>query len=291
MRPVLLLFASLPLCAQAPPDGETILKRMAENLASSLDVRRHYVYHQTVRGRLIRSNGQAAREELRQYSAAPGPDRTAKSLLSLDGQYHKNKKETIHYSAPGFKTGGMDFDGDIMEDLISDLVDDKKSRDGIPHNLFPIDRDTLHFYHFTYLDTETAKGRKAYRVAFDPVKKTSCVEIGPDEGRDCPTPWKGEALVDAEEFQPVEIHTALDFKMPWGVKVFLGTDLEQTGFAVSYARVAPNVWFPVSYGTEFRLKVFFGYKRTITLSLTSEDFRRTDVTSEVQFGEPQRPPE
>ena len=40
-----------------------------------------------------------------------------------------------------------------------------------------------------------------------------------------------------------------------------GGNIRQTGFAVSYQRVAENVWFPVSYGSEFRLDVLFGYKR------------------------------
>jgi hypothetical protein len=59
--------------------------------------------------------------------------------------------------------------------------------------------------------------------------------------------------------------------------------LRQTGFAVSYARVAPNVWFPATYGTEFRLDVLFGYKRVITLALDSSDFQRTDAKSEIRF--------
>jgi len=181
----------------------------------------------------------------------------------------------------------MDIDGGIMSGLIEHLADDKKSRDGIPHSLFPFELKNLSNYQFTSLGTSLVKNRKVYRVAFEPVKRSSCMEIGSEENEDCPAPWKGEALVDAEEFQPVEIHTALDFKMPWQVKVFLGINLQQTGFSASYARVAPNVWFPVSYGTEFRLTLFFGYKRTITLSLASSDFRQTDVSSDIRFGEDQ----
>ena len=48
---------------------------------------------------------------------------------------------------------------------------------------------------------------------------------------------------------------------PLLVRVVPGGNIRQTGFAVSYQRVAENVWFPVSYGSEFRLDVLFGYKR------------------------------
>ena len=67
--------------------------------------------------------------------------------------------------------------------------------------------------------------------------------------------------------RPLGIDSQLAFKIPWGIRVFLGTNLSQTGFSVNYQRVAENVWFPVTYGTEFRVSVLFRYKRTITLFL------------------------
>ena len=71
--------------------------------------------------------------------------------------------------------------------------------------------------------------------------------------------------------------------MPWGVKVFLGTNLRQTGFSVSYVRVDSGVWFPATYGTEFRLDLLFGYHRVITLAMDSNDFRKTGAESEITF--------
>jgi hypothetical protein len=73
------------------------------------------------------------------------------------------------------------------------------------------------------------------------------------------------------------------YGIPWGVKVFLGINLRQTGFSVTYDRIAENVWFPVTYGTEFKVTVFWGYKRTISLSMVSSNFRKTDVSSKINF--------
>ena len=270
----------------ADQDALAIMEKMAAKLEASVDARRQYVYKQRVSTRLVRTNGQIARAEKREYTAAPGPERTEKTLVSLAGEYHKSKKEIIRYDKPGFEKGGID--GVLMEHLIDDLANSKKSRDGIPHSLFPFRTADLRFYKFTYLGEIQVRGRKAHRVGFEPLtRKSSCINIGDDDDEDeeCASSraWKGEAVVDAEEFQPVRIFTDLTFKMPWGVKVFLGTNIRQTGFSVSYARVAPDVWFPATYGTEFRLDVLFGYKRVITLALDSSDFQRAEAKSEITF--------
>lgn len=270
----------------AAEDADAIMKRMAANMESVQEVRRQYVYKQKVNAKLIRTNGQVARAEKREYTATPGPERTEKTLVSLAGEYHKSKKEIISYDKPGFEKGRMDIDGGIMEDLIEDLVNDKESRDGIPHGFFPLATKDLRHYRFTYKSATEVKGRQAHVIAFEPIPgQRKCIEIGESDGDGgCDAKhWKGEVVVDAEEFQPVRIYSDLTFKMPWGVKVFLGTDIRQTGFSVNYTRLAPGVWFPATYGTEFRLNLLFGYKRVITLALDSSDFQRTAAKSEIQF--------
>jgi hypothetical protein len=107
------------------------------------------------------------------------------------------------------------------------------------------------------------------------------------EGTLC-RPWKGEAWIDAEDHQPIRIVTQLAKGVPWGVRVFLGIDVRQLGFSISYQRVAANVWFPATYGTEFRVVVFWGYKRTITMSMENTDFRKTDAKSTIQFDPPEK---
>jgi hypothetical protein len=71
--------------------------------------------------------------------------------------------------------------------------------------------------------------------------------------------------------------------VPWAVRTFLGTNLRQTGFAITYLRVADGVWFPATYGTEFEVDVLFFYKRTIAMNMESGDFQRTDATSKIEY--------
>ena len=93
----------------------------------------------------------------------------------------------------------------------------------------------------------------------------------------------GEAWIDAAELQPVRIDTHLAFKVPWAVRTLLGTNLKQTGFAITYERVADGVWFPSTYGTEFEVDVLFFYKRTITMNLQNGGFRKTDADSTIEY--------
>ena len=75
----------------------------------------------------------------------------------------------------------------------------------------------------------------------------------------------------------------LNFKIPAAVRILLGTNVRQLGFSVAYIRVADGVWFPVSYGTEFRLDLFWGYKRTITMAMESAGFRKANATSKIEY--------
>jgi hypothetical protein len=124
------------------------------------------------------------------------------------------------------------------------------------------------------------------KIGFDPIERDLCANTG-GEDHDCEALWKGEVWVDAEDLQPARITTDLGTKIPWGVRWFLGTDVKQLWFSVTYQRVEPGVWFPVSYGGEFRLDVFWFYKRNITLGLESKDFRKTDASSTIDFALPE----
>jgi hypothetical protein len=275
----------LLVCGATPPqenDAAAIMTKAAANVERATDARRSYIYHQLVRSSLVRSSGQVARKEKREYQVLPAEQTTEKKLVSFSGQYRKGK-EMIDYSEPGYKYKDVDLDGELIQELTDDLVNEKKSRDGIPHDLFPLSTKKLPAYAFTMKGETEYKGRRTYKIAFEPQKKVNCVEIGSDSEGDCDEAWKGEAWIDTEELQPVRIDTQLAFKIPWGVRVFLGTNLTQTGFSIEYQRLAENVWFPVSYGTEFRFAVLWGYKRTVTLSLISSGFQKTDATSKIQY--------
>lgn len=283
------LWLALALAADAPPDATQIMTQMASKMEAAIDERRQFVYHQSVRARLLKTNGQPTRQEKREYTAAPGPERTEKKLESMAGEYHKSKTEIIRYTEPGFEKGGMDIDGELIKDLIDDLVNAKKSRDGIPHGMFPLRTKDLPRYKFTYAGSSEHKDRPAHRIAFEPQQvKKHCLSFGDDDDDDdddddCRATWKGEALVDAEDLQPIRLFSDTTFRMPGAIKMFLGTNLQQVGFSVSYERVAPGVWFPVSYGSEFRVDLLFRYKRVITLALESKDFKRTGAESQITF--------
>jgi hypothetical protein len=280
MRALLLLL--MGTIAVADDDAAAIMTKVAANVEKSTDARRQYVYKQSVISNLVRSNGKIARKENREYQVFPTETGSEKKLVSLEGQVRRGKQST-NYTEAGFKDKDLDIDGDLMRDLINDLVDDKKSRDGIPPSLFPLSTKDLPGYRFTSNGEVAYQGRRTFRILFEPALKRHCITIGADD--DCDgLSWKGEAWIDAEELQPVRIQTQQAFQVPLGVKLFLGTNVRQSGFAITYQRVAENVWFPVSYGTEFRLNVLWGYKRTVTLSLGSSDFQKAIAASKIEYG-------
>jgi hypothetical protein len=276
------LFIAFGLPPQAETDAAAIMAKVAANVERATDSRRQYVYQQLVRSSLVRSNGQIARKETRTYHVFPGEKNTEKKLVSFAGQY-RNGKSMIDYSEPGFEHKGIDIDADLIKDLSEDLVNEKDSRDGIPHSLFPLNSKKLSAYSFAWKGESEYKGRKTYQIAFEPREKKTCVEIGGDSEGDCDAAWKGEAWIDAAELQPVRIVTDLAFKIPWGVRFFLGTNLRRTGFSINYVRVDENVWFPATYGTEFQFNVLWGYRRTVTLSLESSEFQKTDANSKIEY--------
>ena len=157
------------------------------------------------------------------------------------------------------------------------MVNDKKSRDGIPEDMFPLTSKEQEHYNYSLAGVQKVNGVDAIRLTFEPKK-------GDDEKE-----WAGEVLVDPVEFQPIRVVTKLAFNIPWAVKVFLGTNVRQLGFTVTYRKVAEGLWFPVSYGTEFHLRVLFGYARTIALSLDNHDFRRASADSSIQFDQEPKP--
>ena len=263
-------FVLIAAIAVSAETAEEIMAKVAANMERAAAERRQFIYNQTVRSRFIRTNGKVARQETRLYSVLPTPGSTEKKLVSVEGEIHHGKNVT-KYTDPETRGKGLDIDGQLLDNLTKDLVDDKHSRDGIPKSLFPLGADALAKYDFVLIDTKDYKGRLTHHLTFQPKKGS--------EGN----PWKGDAYIDAAEYQPVNIATDLNFKMPLFVRVVFGSNIRQTGFAVTYQRVAENVWFPVSYGSEFRLDVLFGYKRVITMALSSSGFQRAAADSTIQF--------
>ena len=251
-------------------DAGEIMARVAANQDRAAAARSRYVYSQKVRARMIRTNGKLAREEFRTYTVTPAAaGKSEKKLAEFRGTY-ESKGKLHEYQEPGFEHKDIDLDADVIDTLTTDLVNDGKSRDGISANVFPLTSEEQRKYEFQYLGEVVQQSRKAHRIEFRPKKGQEAA-------------WKGEAVIDAEEYEPVTVFSKFAVKIPWGVKAFLGSDVKQLGFAVTYQRVAPGVWFPVGYGTEFRLDILWGYKRNITLNLTSGEFREGKAESEIRY--------
>ncbi len=271
-----ILLAALAMgCAWAQaPDISDIMSRVARNQAKSQDLRKSYVYTQKQLLRLVRGNGKIAREEHREYSIMPQERGVKKELTRFDGKYEAHGKY-IAYDRPRYEYKKMDIDGDLIDSLSNDMTDSRDSRDGIARDLFPLTYHQQLKYKFRLVKTEQYRGRKVYRVAFEPDRSRHYGDDGPI--------WKGEALIDAQEYQPVVVTTNLALKIPAAVKVLLGTNIKGLGFSVSYQKFEDGLWFPVSYGGEFELRAVFFYRRTISISLVNSDFRRTEVTSHVAY--------
>jgi hypothetical protein len=168
----------------------------------------------------------------------------------------------------------MDLDGELMEDLYNDLVNDKDSRDGISRDSFPLTRDQQQRYHFQLAGRHKVAGVEAYRITFEPKK---------DEEWDDSSPWAGEVLVHPTEFQPIRVSTKFATNIPGWVKVVFGISIKQLGFNVTYRKVDEGLWFPHTFGTEFHIRVLFGYARDITFSLENTEFRKASADSVITY--------
>ncbi len=257
----------------SPEPAAQVMARVADNQDRAEKLRASYIYDQNVLIRLHRGNHRLAREEIREYVVAPTPNGTEKKMARFAGKYESHGRY-IEYDKPHYTYKDVDIDGELASDLAEEFTSDKKSRDGVAADLFPLTAGKQQRYTFQMQGIETYRGRDVYRVTFDPKKQWT-----EDDGE----PWAGEALIDVSEHQPVLVTTHLAKGLPFWVKTFLGTNIKQIGFKVAYKRFDDGIWFPVSYGGEFELRAVFVYKRIISLSMTNRDFRRSDVTTAVKY--------
>ncbi|MGD0362161.1 MAG: hypothetical protein ABSC93_14900 [Bryobacteraceae bacterium] len=150
-----------------------------------------------------------------------------------------------------------------------------KTKDGVPRGLFPLTAEEQRLYEYKLAGAEMHAGRKVYRVTFRPNKRQDA-----SGNRGC---WKGEALIDAEEYQPVRVYTDLTIGVPLPVRILLGTSVQGIGFTVTYRRVADGVWFPSGFGGEFSVRALFVFKQVVSVNVTNSDFRHTDVNRAMTF--------
>jgi hypothetical protein len=254
------------------PDIEQIMSRVGRNQATAQDLRKNFTYHQKQLLRMNRGNHKLAREERREYDVTPAVRGIKKELTRFDAQYEYKGKAVI-YDRPGYRYKDVDIDGELINEMSENMTNDRNSRDGLDHDLFPLTYHQQLKYNFKLEGTQTYRGREVYRVSFEPKRGQDFDEAA----------WKGEAFIDQAEYQPVLVTTKLAVKIPLLVKTLLGTDVKGLGFSVTYQKFEDGVWFPVSYGGEFEIRAVFFYRRTISVSMVNSDFKRTSVESNVTY--------
>jgi len=251
---------------------DEIMARVAANQDRAQQARAEYVYQQRIHVATLRTNGKLAREETANYLVAPTPDGTKRELKHIEGRYWHKGKYRAFQGEPVPEDGWVD--SSIVQSFRDDFFNDK-SKDGLGHDLFPLTSGEQKQYRFDLVGEDTVKGRRVYRVRFRPRDKGELA-------------WAGEAMIDAEEFEPVRVYTKLSRRLPFAVRTLLGTDVPGIGFNVEYKRFDEGIWFPVSFGTEFRLRAVFFINRDITVALENSAFERAKVQSKILDFQPDK---
>lgn len=295
----LLASAASPSLSQqtVSPSAEAIMARVAANQDRSEFERTHYVYVQ--HAHTLSRKGKTVRcEETTGYRITPTRDGSSQTLLALDGRLLRKGKYVHYTELESDKPGAPDkigarqdnddhttpraaaaaadeddaMDRDLVENMRKNLTG-TKSKDGIGADLFPLTSKTQADYQFRMLGREPKNGRDCFHIAFTPKDKD-------DFG------WKGDAWIDATAYEPVVIRTAMAHNIPLAVRMLLGTSVPGLGFTIIYApqgdpAKSDTIWFPISFGTEFKLHVLFFINREIVLDVHNRDFEKTHVSSTI----------
>jgi len=258
------------ICLAAEPTAVEILARLAENQTRAEDLRRQVVYRQDVMARMHGGDNKLKREEKYEYLVAPSEKSFDRKLVDFAGKYERYNRFFV-YDRPGYEYQDIDIDGNVISSVAQKWTGDKDSRDGVSDDLFPLTPSKQKRYDFTLGGTETYQGREVWKLTFIPKK-------GEDEEF-----WEGEALIDRAQFQPVLVTSHQAKGVPMAVKVLLGTDIRKTGFKVSYRDFGDGLWFPEKYGGELDVRVLFGYRRKISISMANSDVKRAKAESTIKY--------
>jgi hypothetical protein len=284
LLPVAALAQASSVNAEHPLTAEQIMERVAANQDRAESERNHYVYVQ--HARVVSHKGKTIMcEEITDSRVTPSSNGSHIELLKLDGRFLK-KGQYVAYSTPLEKKAVAkkdpdefhddDIDRDLVENMRRDLTNDK-TKDGIASRLFPLTSKDQSGYSFHLVGRDRKNGRDVFHIIFEPKDKSEYA-------------WKGDVYIDPVAFQPVVVSTALSRKIPFAVRTLMGTNLPGLGFTVVYAPQLDGVWFPVSFGTEFKIQVLFFFNREIVVDAQNRSFEKTHVTSQiVDVGEVKKP--
>jgi hypothetical protein len=260
--------------AQPELTAEAIMARVAENQDRAEADRSHYVYLQHARV-VSRKGDKLMCEQVTDFRVTPSAAGSDQQLLKVEGRVLQKHQYVTYTTLPALKTVSDDDpeieigddDRTLVESMRSSFVH-AKSRDGISSELFPLTSKNQADYRFQLIGREHTNGRDVFHIEFRPKDKG-------DFG------WKGDAYIDAAAFQPVVVSTGMARRIPFAVRTLLGSDVPGLGFTVTYAPLPDGVWFPASFGTEFKVRLLFFYNRDITINVQNRDFEKTHVTSDI----------
>jgi hypothetical protein len=274
LRALLLAFLIAGAAGRAAESSATltaaeIMAKVAVNQDKAQELRKQYVYEQRVIIATHKTNGKLMRRELAAYSVVPSDAKTSRKMTSLEGRYWHKGKYIAFTKEEEADRGNVD--GVIVSAFREDLGD-SDSKDGLDNDLFPLTTDQQKKLRFELAGERIVAGRQAYRINFAPPDRHDY-------------DWAGEAWIDKQDFQPIHVSTNLSRRLPVLVRTMLGTDVPGLGFNVEYRRFPGGVWFPVSFGTEFRVRAVFFINRDISVSLENKQFERANVDSSIQFAE------
>jgi hypothetical protein len=280
--PLYLFAFALPVAVQqpAPLTATDIMARVAAHQDNAEADRAHYIYVQ--HARVTSHKGKTVMcEETTDSRVTPGEKGSHQQLLKLNGRVLQKGTYVTYTDLPKSKDatdhdlnisiGGDDSDRNLVEGMRNDFTNDERaggSKDGIQTGLFPLTTRSLKDEDFKLLGREKMQGRDVYHITFTPKDKS-------DYG------WKGDAYIDTTALQPVLVHTTMSRNIPLAVRMLLGTSVPGLGFSITYAPQPDGVWFPSSFGTEFRIKFLFFYSRQVTVYAENRDFEKTHVTSTI----------
>src|SRR5579871_1943608 len=167
MRACLLLWLFLVGAAAwpdtpAPPSADQIMQHVATNQDRADALRRQYVYKQHIHIVSRKTNGKIMREETADYDVFPGAQGSSKKLTQLLGKFWSKNQYLTYTAEPVPDDDGVD--ADIVEDFRHDLADEKKSKDGLAVNLFPLTSKEQEKYRFQLQPDQTLNGHTVYRV-------------------------------------------------------------------------------------------------------------------------------
>jgi len=287
MRLSAALFFSLLTTASGAqlPTAAEIMSRVAANQDRSEAARTHYVYVQHAHT-LSRKGNTIRCEEVTDFRIVPTDKGSEQKLLTLDGRLlYKGKylhytqldahasnvkdDDSLHIGIVGKDDDPMDLD--IVENMRHNLTANH-SKDGIGAGLFPLTSSIQADYTYTLIGRGSMNGRDCFHITFRPRDKDDY-------------DWKGDAWIDAKALQPVLVHTTMARNIPFAVRTLLGTSVPGLGFTVTYAPQPADtpdaIWFPITFGTEFKLHVLFVFNRSIVLDVRNGDFEQTHVHSTI----------